>query len=85
MFNSYVKLPGGIYRFVISLINKSFLFKSEDLNIRCSRSQHVSPEAGEEFFWDATGWWLTYPSEKYEHHMGIMVPNINGKKWIYGK
>ena len=25
-----------------------------------------------------TGWWYTYPSEKYESHMGLLFP-------IYGK
>jgi hypothetical protein len=28
--------------------------------------------------WPKTGWWLTYPSEKYESHLGWLSP-------IYGK
>ena len=28
-----------------------------------------------------TGWWLTYPSEKYESQLGRIIPLMENKKW----
>ena len=40
--------------------------------------QYRNSEQGHHFFVKFTGWWYTYPSEKYESQLGLLFP-IDGK------
>ena len=74
MFNSYVSLPEGTINLSCWSLSNELGWGGTTLYPYSSHHVHIKKVN----FKSSSGWWLTYPSEKYESQLGWLFP-IDGK------